>query len=135
MIRDRDVRLILGGHLHYATNGTFAGIPVSVAGATAYTMDLSAPPRELVGIDGGRSFTLVHLYDDTFVTSVVPVGPFPDRHELRGGVPRRSRGALARGTPRALLAQAPSRSVSTGCAARAASQRAVASRRGGKLEA
>ena len=42
----------------------FAGIPVSVAGATAYTMDLSAPPRELVGVDGGRSFTLVHLFDD-----------------------------------------------------------------------
>ncbi len=77
VIRDRDVRLILGGHLHYATNGMFAGIPVSVAGATAYTMDLSAPPRELVGIDGGRSFTLVHLYDDAHVTSVVPLGPFP----------------------------------------------------------
>jgi Icc protein len=55
----------------------FAGIPVSVAGATAYTMDLSAPPHELVGIDGGRSFTLVHVYDDSVVTSVVPVGPFP----------------------------------------------------------
>ncbi|AWB95757.1 phosphodiesterase [Agromyces badenianii] len=77
VVRDRDVRLILGGHLHYATNGSFAGIPVSVAGATAYTMDLSAPPRALVGIDGGRSFTLVHLFDDGLVTSVVPVGPFP----------------------------------------------------------
>ena len=77
VIRDRGVRMILGGHLHYATNGMFAGIPVSVAGATAYTMDLSAPPRELVGIDGGRSFTLVHVYDDSIVTSVVPVGPFP----------------------------------------------------------
>ncbi|WP_395242908.1 phosphodiesterase [Agromyces sp. MMS24-K17] len=72
-----DVRLILGGHLHYATNGMFAGIPVSVAGATAYTMDLSAPPRELVGVDGGRSFTLVHCFDEGIVTSVVPVGAFP----------------------------------------------------------
>lgn len=77
VLADRDVRMILGGHLHYATNGVFAGIPVSVAGATAYTMDLSAPPRELVGIDGGRSFTLVHCFDDGIVTSVVPVGPFP----------------------------------------------------------
>lgn len=77
IVRGRDVRLILGGHLHYATNGSFAGIPVSVAGATAYTMDLSAPPRELVGVDGGRSFTLVHLFDDDIVTSVVPIGPFP----------------------------------------------------------
>ncbi|MEV1129340.1 phosphodiesterase [Agromyces sp. NPDC049794] len=77
IVRGRDVRMILGGHLHYATNGTFAGIPVSVSGATAYTMDLSAPPGDLVGIDGGRSFTLVHVYDDSIVTSVVPVGPFP----------------------------------------------------------
>jgi 3',5'-cyclic AMP phosphodiesterase CpdA len=76
VVRGRDIRMILGGHLHYATNGMFAGIPVTVAGATAYTMDLSAPPHELVGIDGGRSFTLVHVYDDSVVTSVVPVGPF-----------------------------------------------------------
>ena len=77
VIRGRGVRHILGGHLHYATNGMFAGIPVSVAGAIAYTMDLSAPPRDLVGVDGGRSFTLVHLFDDAVVTSVVPLGPFP----------------------------------------------------------
>ncbi|MFF2495086.1 metallophosphoesterase [Agromyces sp. NPDC058064] len=76
VVRGRDVRLFLGGHLHYATHGAFAGIPVSVAGATAYTMDLSAPPRELVGIDGGRSFSLVHLFEDAFAASVVPVGPF-----------------------------------------------------------
>ncbi|GAA1950576.1 metallophosphoesterase [Agromyces allii] len=77
VIRGSDVRLILGGHLHYATNGTFAGIPVSVAGATAYTMDVSAPDRELVGVDGGRSFNLVHLFDTDVVTSTVPVGPYP----------------------------------------------------------
>ncbi|UOE45354.1 metallophosphoesterase [Agromyces larvae] len=72
-----DVRLILGGHLHYPTNGEFAGIPVSVAGALAYTMDLSAPPRELVGVDGGQSCSVVHLFDDAAVTSVVPVGAHP----------------------------------------------------------
>jgi len=77
VVRRRDVRLILGGHLHYPTNGSFAGIPVSVAGATAYTIDAAAAPRQLVGVDGGRSFTLVHLFDDGVVTSVVPVGPFP----------------------------------------------------------
>ncbi|MGI9824058.1 phosphodiesterase [Agromyces sp. Marseille-Q5079] len=74
IVRDRGVRLILGGHLHYATNGSFAGIPVAVAGATAYTIDVSAPSRSLVGVDGGRSFTLVHLFDDTVTTSVVPIG-------------------------------------------------------------
>ncbi|RXZ42421.1 phosphodiesterase [Agromyces binzhouensis] len=76
VLRDRDVRAILGGHLHYPTQGTFAGIPVSVAGSLAYTMDLSAPARHLVGIDGGRSFSLVHCFDDAVVTSVVPVGTF-----------------------------------------------------------
>ena len=77
VIRGRGVRHILGGHLHYATNAMFAGIPVSVAGALAYTMDLSAPPRDLVGVDGGRSFTLVHVYDDSHVNVVVPLGPLP----------------------------------------------------------
>ena len=77
VLRGTDVRVILGGHLHYPTQGMFAGIPVSVAGATAYTMDLSAPPRELVGIDGGRSFSLVHLFDHQIVTSIVPLGEFP----------------------------------------------------------
>ncbi|KRC63019.1 3',5'-cyclic-nucleotide phosphodiesterase [Agromyces sp. Root81] len=76
VVRGRDVRLILGGHLHYATNGSFAGIPVSVAGATAYTMDLTRSPRTLAGVDGGRSFSLVHLYPDGVVTSVVPVGRY-----------------------------------------------------------
>ena len=76
VVAGRDIRLILGGHLHYPTSSTFAGIPVSVAGATAYTMDVSAPPRELVGVDGGRSFSIVHLADDRVVTSVVPIGPF-----------------------------------------------------------
>lgn len=78
IVRGRDVRAILGGHLHYPTQGSFAGIPVFVAGALAYTMDLSAPPRELVGIDGGHSVSLVHLFDEDVVTSVVPVGEFPE---------------------------------------------------------
>ncbi|MFB9309489.1 3',5'-cyclic AMP phosphodiesterase CpdA [Agromyces hippuratus] len=76
VVRGRDVRLILGGHLHYVTHGSFAGIPVSVAGATAYTMDLTRSPRTLVGVDGGRSFSLVHLSAEGVVTSVVPVGEY-----------------------------------------------------------
>lgn len=69
-----DVRAILAGHLHYATAGTFAGIPVSVASATCYTMNLQRPPQEVNGMDGGQSFHLVHVYDDTITHSVVPVG-------------------------------------------------------------
>ena len=73
-IADTDVRAILAGHLHYATAGTFAGVPVSVASATCYTMNLQRPPAEVNGMDAGQSFHLVHVYDDTITHAVVPVG-------------------------------------------------------------
>jgi Icc protein len=76
VIAGSDIRAILGGHLHYATTGLFAGIPVSVAAATCYTMDLSAPVRELTGVAGGMSLNLVHVYEDQIVHSVVPIGAF-----------------------------------------------------------
>ena len=71
-----DVRAILGGHLHYATQGMFAGIPVSVAAATCYTMDLSAPRHQLTGINGGQTLNLVHVYADQITHSQVPLGAF-----------------------------------------------------------
>ncbi|TFD62662.1 phosphodiesterase [Cryobacterium suzukii] len=71
-----DVRAILGGHLHYSTQGMFAGIPVSVAAATCYTMDLSAPERELIGVNGGQTINLVHVYADQITHSQVPLGAF-----------------------------------------------------------
>ncbi|QHC68515.1 phosphodiesterase [Rathayibacter sp. VKM Ac-2759] len=72
VVRGTDVRAILGGHLHYPTAATFAGVPVFVAGATSYTMDLGAPERELRGIDGAQSFSLVHVHPETVATSLVP---------------------------------------------------------------
>lgn len=74
VLRGSDVRAILAGHLHYATSGTFAGIPVSVAAATCYTIDSSAEPGTLAGVDGGRTFNLVHVYEDQVVHSIVPLG-------------------------------------------------------------
>lgn len=69
VIRGTDVRAILGGHLHYSTSATFAGIPVSVASATCYTQDLAwMSPHNF-----GQAYNLVHLYDDTVVHSVVPL--------------------------------------------------------------
>ncbi|WP_431804256.1 phosphodiesterase [Microbacterium sp. bgisy203] len=73
-IAGTDVRAILAGHLHYSTSGTFAGVPVSVAAATCYTMNLQRPPEEVNGMDAGQSFHLVHVYDDTITHAVVPVG-------------------------------------------------------------
>ncbi|MBD7957040.1 phosphodiesterase [Microbacterium sp. Sa4CUA7] len=73
VIAGTDVRGILAGHLHYSTHGMFAGVPVSVAAATCYTMNLQRAPDEVNGMDAGQSFHLVHVYDDTITHAVVPV--------------------------------------------------------------
>lgn len=77
VLRGTDVLAILGGHLHHAMSGTFAGIPVSVAAATCYTIDAGGPMDALVGVDGGQSINLVEVYPHTVVHSVVPVGDPP----------------------------------------------------------
>lgn len=76
VLEGSDVRAILAGHLHYAMHASFAGIPVSVAAATCYTMNLANPPRATNGMNGGQSYNLVHVYDDSITHSVVPIGDF-----------------------------------------------------------
>ncbi|MGY2700532.1 phosphodiesterase [Nocardioides sp. HB32] len=73
-----DVRCILGGHLHYSTYSTFAGIPVSVASATCYTSDPAPLERFVSGVDGHQAMTMVHLYDDRVVHTIVPVEEAPE---------------------------------------------------------
>lgn len=73
VIAGSDVRGILAGHLHYSTSGTFAGVPVSVAAASCYTMNLARPPLAVNGMDAGQSFHLVHVYPSTITHAVVPV--------------------------------------------------------------
>lgn len=82
VIGGTDVRGILGGHLHYSTNTTFAGIPVSVASATCYTQDLAVAYPAARGQDGGQSYNLVHVYGDRVLHSVVPIGQFPTVYEM-----------------------------------------------------
>lgn len=77
VIAHSDVRGILAGHLHYSTSGTFAGVPVTVAAATCYTMNLGRPAVEVNGMDAGQSFHLVHVYEHTVTHSVVPVADAP----------------------------------------------------------
>ncbi|WP_026556501.1 phosphodiesterase [Arthrobacter sp. 35W] len=74
VLRGSDVRIILAGHLHYSTTAMFAGIPVSVASATCYAQDLNVPTGGTRGQDAGQSYNLVHLYEHTVVSSVVPLG-------------------------------------------------------------
>ncbi|RJU02504.1 phosphodiesterase [Arthrobacter frigidicola] len=76
-LQETDVRLILGGHLHFSSSATFAGIPVSVASATCYTQDLSVELGGSRGRDGAQSLNLVHVYPGTIINSVVPIGSFP----------------------------------------------------------
>ncbi|WP_241977281.1 phosphodiesterase [Cryobacterium sp. Sr8] len=77
VVRGSDVRSIIAGHLHYSSTATFAGIPVSVASATCYTQDLNVPVGGTRGRDGARAFNLVHVYQDTVLHSVVPLGSYP----------------------------------------------------------
>ncbi|MGV8851818.1 MAG: phosphodiesterase [Rhodoglobus sp.] len=81
VLRGSDVRAILAGHLHYSTHSTFAGIPVSVASATCYTLDLSAHDRLLSGVDYGQAVNVVHVYENQTVHSIIPVG---DTAEITG---------------------------------------------------
>jgi 3',5'-cyclic-AMP phosphodiesterase len=77
VLRNSDVRTILGGHLHYSTSATFAGIPVSVASATCYTQDLNVRVGGTRGRDGGQAFNLVYVYEHTIVHSEVLLGDSP----------------------------------------------------------
>ena len=67
-----DVRMILGGHFHYSSYSTFAGIPVSVASATCYISDVAPDQRFISAVDAEQSVNVVHLYGDRVVTSIVP---------------------------------------------------------------
>src|SRR6202008_518102 len=73
-LKGSDVRAILAGHLHYSTTAPFVGTPVSVASATCYTQDLTVAAGATRGRDGAQACNLVHVYQDTVVHSVIPLG-------------------------------------------------------------
>ena len=78
VVAGSDVRGILGGHFHYSTYATFAGVPVSVASATCYTSDPAPLERFVSGVDGHQAVTMMHLYDDRIVHTVVPTDDAPE---------------------------------------------------------
>ena len=82
VIEGTDVRGILGGHLHYSTFSTFAGVPVSVASATCYTQDLTVVAPGARGQNGAQSVNLVHVYRDRVLHSVSPIDRFPTTYEM-----------------------------------------------------
>ena len=78
VLRGTDVRAILGGHYHFTSHSTFAGIPVSVAAATCYLADPAPLDRFISAVDGHTSVNVLHVYDDRVVHTVVPVPEAPE---------------------------------------------------------
>lgn len=81
VVAGSDVRGILGGHFHFTSYSTFAGVPVSVAAATCYTSELAPDQRLLSAVDAHQAFTMLHVYGDQVVHSVVPTA---DSSEISG---------------------------------------------------
>lgn len=75
VVRGTDVRAVIGGHFHYTSFSSFAGVPVSVAAATCYTSDPAPDPGTsfVSGVDGHQALTMLHLYDDRVVHTVVSI--------------------------------------------------------------
>ncbi|WP_298887464.1 metallophosphoesterase [uncultured Serinicoccus sp.] len=81
VLEGTDVVSILGGHFHFSSHSTFAGIPVSVAAATCYLEDPAPLGRFTSALDAHQSVNVVHVYADRVVHTVVPVAAAP---EVRG---------------------------------------------------
>jgi 3',5'-cyclic AMP phosphodiesterase CpdA len=114
VLQGSDVRAILAGHMHYSSYSSFAGIPVSVAAATCYTVDLAARDRLYSAVDGHQAISLVHLYEPgaggiagaPVVHSTVPLASAPEIF----GAPRSATADLAALSPtarRELLSRKP----------------------------
>jgi Icc protein len=78
VVEGTDVRSILGGHIHFSTYSTFAGIPVSVASASCYTSDPAPVERFISGVDGHQSITMMHVYADRIVHTLVALAEAPE---------------------------------------------------------
>lgn len=79
VLRGTDVRIILSGHAHHASGAALAGIPVWVAGSTAYAADAAFSHISAVA---GSAYTRVDLYADTVVATSLQVPDGPPLYEL-----------------------------------------------------
>jgi Icc protein len=76
-----DVSMVLCGHSHHASAGALAGVPVWVAGASAYSADTLAPTGRFRGQVGG-SYTRVDVFDGVTVATAIPIGRGETVYEL-----------------------------------------------------
>ncbi|MDR1077651.1 MAG: metallophosphoesterase [Propionibacteriaceae bacterium] len=81
-IRGSDLRLILGGHYHYPTQGLVGGVLTLAAGACSYSQDLLIDQRSMRAERATESFGLIHLRPDRAINTVVPLTAGPTLYEL-----------------------------------------------------
>jgi 3',5'-cyclic AMP phosphodiesterase CpdA len=73
VVQDSDVLMIVAGHTHHATAGALAGIPVWVATATAFQLDVLAAGADVMQGRRGSAFTRIDVKDGTAVATHIPV--------------------------------------------------------------
>ncbi len=78
VVEGSDVRAVIGGHFHFSSYSTFAGVPVSVASASCYTSDPAPVERFVSGVDGHQAITMMHVYPDRIVHTIVPLAEAPE---------------------------------------------------------
>ncbi|MGI5129499.1 metallophosphoesterase family protein [Pseudonocardia sp. CA-107938] len=72
-----DVRIVVGGHVHSATAGTLAGIPVWTSGSVHVALD-SLPPRGTdLRVVVAPSLSRIDLFPDTALATSVPLDARP----------------------------------------------------------
>lgn len=81
VIAGSDVSMILTGHSHHPSAGALGGVPVWVAGATAYSADTLSAEGMFRGQVGGH-YTRVDVFDDFTVATSVPVERTETVHEI-----------------------------------------------------
>jgi len=75
VLEGSDVRGILAGHLHYSSFSVRQHVPISVAAAMCYNIDVLAPAGVVLsGVNAGQASALVSVYPDQVVFSEIPVG-------------------------------------------------------------
>jgi len=73
VVRGSDVSMIVTGHAHHVSAGALGGVPVWVATATAYQMDVLASATHSMRGLIGSGFTRIDVFADTVVATLVPV--------------------------------------------------------------
>jgi 3',5'-cyclic AMP phosphodiesterase CpdA len=81
VVRGSDAKIVLTGHWHSPSASLLAGVPLWIAGATAYALDPLSPPDLARGIGGGQ-YTRVDVYPDVALATAVSFPAGPVVHEL-----------------------------------------------------